>query len=233
MSAESVRVLLLSGHALSRYGLSAALRSQPGIDVIAEADNPAKALTLVSDHDPGVVVLDTVHPGRRAAQITSLLLDRPASLTPAVLIVANKICSCAPAVVRAGAHGLLLKDAEPVELAGAVRGVASGYMIMPASLVRCACPPERQPRNTCDPAKLRTLSEREIEVLRRVVAGSSNAEIARDLHIGEGTVKSHVQHILCKLGVRDRIRTVIYAYDVGFVQGENPIQPAVLQRKAS
>lgn len=214
-------MVLLSGHALSRYGLSAALRSQPGIEVIGEADNPADGAALVSARHPDVVVLDTIHPGRRAAQITGLLLDRPASRTPGILIVANKICACAPAVLRAGARGLLLKDAEPVELAGAVRGVASGYMIMPASLGRCMCPPARQPRYACDPGKLRALSEREIDVLRRVVAGSSNAEIASDLHIGEGTVKSHVQHILSKLGVRDRVRAVIYAYDAGFVQGES------------
>lgn len=214
-------MVLLSGHALSRYGLSAALRSQPGIDVMAEADNSADGAALVSARHPDVVVLDTIHPGRRAAQITGLLLDRPISRTPGILIVANKICACAPTVLRAGARGLLLKDAEPVELAGAVRSVASGYMVMPASLGRCLCPPARQPRYACDPGKLRALSERELDVLRRVVAGSSNAEIATDLHIGEGTVKSHVQHILSKLGVRDRVRAVIYAYDAGFVQGES------------
>jgi DNA-binding NarL/FixJ family response regulator len=242
VTAGDVRVLILSGHALSRYGLSAALHGQSGIDVVAEADNPTAATELASALRPDVVVLDTVHAGRRAAKIIHLLLDRPASAAPAILVLANKLCDCSPAVILAGAHGLLLKDAEPTDLGGAVRSVASGYMIVPSSLARCLCLPERRPSGSCDPAKLRALSERELEVLHRMVAGKSNAEIASDLHIGEGTVKSHVQHILSKLGVRDRVRAVIYAYDAGFVQGENTgithlphssNLPAVLHKEAS
>lgn len=242
VSAEDVQVVLLSGHALSRYGISAALRSQPGIYVIAEADNPTAAVEVVSALRPDVVVLDTVHAGRRAAQIIRLLLDRPASAAPAILVLANKICDCSPAVMLAGAQGLLLKDAEPADLGGAVRSIATGYMIVPSSLARCLCLPERRLSGSCDPSRLRSLSERETEVLHRMVAGKSNAEIASDLHIGEGTVKSHVQHILSKLGVRDRVRAVIYAYDAGFVEGESTLRthltrassvPAVLNKQAS
>ncbi|HET7013892.1 MAG TPA: response regulator transcription factor [Streptosporangiaceae bacterium] len=239
--AGDVRVLIVSGHALTRYGLSVALNDQPGVDVVAEADNPAEAMKLAGELRPDVVVLDTVHAGRRAAQITRLLLNRPAAEAPAILIVANKVCDCSPVVMLAGAQGLLLKDAQPADLAGAIRSVASGYVVVPSGLARCLCLPDRQPPQACDPSRLQALSERELEVLHRMVTGKSNAEIAADLHIGEGTVKSHVQRVLSKLGVKDRVRAVIYAYDAGFVERRGAAQtipvstaiPVMISKRAS
>ncbi|HET9893349.1 MAG TPA: response regulator transcription factor [Streptosporangiaceae bacterium] len=241
MTTEDIRVLIISGHALSRYGLSAALSDQQGVDVIADTDNLTKALELVCALQPDAVLLDTVHAGRRAAQITRMLLNRPAEQAPSILILANKICDCSPAVILAGAQGLLLKDAGPADLAWAVRSVASGYMILPRGLARCLCLPEHSPLQARDQSRLQTLSERELEVLYRMVAGKSNAEIASDLYIGEGTVKSHVQRVLSKLGVKDRVRAVIYAYDAGLVERGgisrmdpgDTATPAVISKQAS
>jgi len=94
VTAEDVRVLIVSGHALNRYGLSVALNSQPGVNVVAEADNPDEAIKLAGELQPDVVVLDTVHAGRRAAKIIRMLLSRPAAEAPAILILAHKICDC-------------------------------------------------------------------------------------------------------------------------------------------
>lgn len=214
-SAAEITVLLFGEHTLSRYGLRAALLSQPGITVIAEAGHPATGLELVARWHPDVVVLDTVHPGRQACRITQALADtRPA---PAVLIVTNEKCPCIPCVLVAGARGVILKHAEPLELAGAVRSVASGYTVAPDGIIRPLYTTKYHLRKSCDPAKLASLSARELEVLHCVVAGDSNAQIARRLHISEGTVKCHIQHMLNKLGLPDRVHAVIYAYETGFV----------------
>lgn len=208
-------VLLFGEHTLSRYGLRAALLSQPGITVIAEADCPATGFELVAYWHPDVVVLDTAHPGRQACRITQALADtRPA---PAVLIVTNENCPCIPCVLVAGARGVILKHVQPLELAGAVRSVASGYTVVPDGIIRPLYTTNYRLARSCDPAKLASLSARELEVLRCVVTGDSNAQIARRLHISEGTVKCHIQHMLNKLGLPDRVHAVIYAYETGFV----------------
>lgn len=213
---REITVLLLSGHTLSRYGLRAALESDPSMRVVAEADCPAAGFEAVANHSPDVAVLETVHPGRRACRITRALLEiRP---TLAVLIVTNQICACTPAVLEAGACGVILKHVQPLELAAALRSAAAGYAVLPRPILPRLHVRQGRPKRSFDPAKLESLSTRELEVLRCLAVGNSNAQIAQHLHIGEGTVKSHIQHILTKLCVPDRVRAVIYAYEAGFVE---------------
>ncbi len=214
MIADGTRILLLSGHELSRYGLRAALESQPDLAVVAEAGTCREAMDLVAVRLPEVVVLDTVHPCRQARRVTRTLVGLRSEL--AVLIVANQLCCCTHRVLTAGARGVILKHVGPLELAGAVRSVASGYVLMPAGMVGQLGKSRCSPASSCNPSKLALLSARELEVLRWMVAGARNVEIAMRLQLSEGTVKSHVQHVLGKLSLPDRVHAVIYAYEAGF-----------------
>lgn len=211
-----MRILLVSDRALSRCGLRMALHTQVDLKVVAEAQNLDEALDSTSLHRPDVVILDTVHPCRQASRAVTSLVKENAEA--AILVVAHQLCRCTHYVFNAGASGLLLNHVGPEELAAAVRTVASGHVVIPASMARqlrtTRC------RSRADSAKLRLLSARELEVLRLIVMGRSNASIAAQLHLSEGTVKSHVQHVLCKLGLPDRVHAVIFAYETGFVGGE-------------
>lgn len=212
---------VVGGHELTRYGLRLALNEQPDFSVVAEAASVAEAVTVVAQTKLDVVLVDTVHPGRRACALLHAL-RRLGTDVPA-LVVANKVCSCSHQIFAAGAKGLVLWDAGPHLLADAIRNVASGYAVVPATLThRLADPrPQREVtsirRPAADAERISRLTPRERDVLRCLVAGASNAEAALQLSLGEGTVKSHVQHLLAKLGVRDRVQAIVYAYETGFV----------------
>jgi DNA-binding NarL/FixJ family response regulator len=223
-----LRIALVGGHQLTRFGLRVTLEVQSDFEVVAEAGTPEEAVVGAERAD--VVVLDTVHPCKQACAITCAL--RRAQPDAAVLIVANRICSCTYRVFSAGASGVVLKDARPEQLAGAIRSVSAGYAVLPSSMAgllhpepaaQRSRPPEVPVATPRAAGKLATLTSRERDVLRCLALGASNAETAQRLHLSEGTVKSHVQHLLCKLGARDRVHAVIYAYESGFaVPGSEP-----------
>jgi len=192
-----------------------ALHEQPDLKVVAEADSSESAVECVGLYHPDVVILDTIHPCRQASRIVRTLMHGRRDLT--VLVVASQLCRCTNYVFNAGASGLLMKHVGPEELAGAVRTVASGHVLMPAAVARQLETQRSRPQARVDKSKLQLLSGRELDVLRLMVMGRSNAAIARQLHLSEGTIKSHVQHVLCKLGLPDRVHAVIFAYETGFV----------------
>jgi len=141
-----------------------------------------------------------------------------------VVVVTDGSCDCAciDRVLAAGASGIVLKDDGPEQLAHALRSVSAGYAVAPVRVAEALCGPScTSPTGDAvaggpDAARIRLLTERERDVLRSLMTGASNAEIARSLHLGVGTVKAHVQHLLAKLEVRNRQQAVIYAYEVGF-----------------
>jgi DNA-binding NarL/FixJ family response regulator len=216
----AVRVLILGGHELNRYGLRMAMERACFIDVVGDAAFGQQAEALVQSTAPDVVLIDTVEPCARTCAMTRQVLTwRPGTR---ILVVATELCDCSHEVLRAGARGLLLKDVGPVALAEAVQALVAGYGFMPAGVQRRVCEAGPGPARPAPDARIERLSGRERDVLACLATGGSNAEIARCLQLGEGTVKSHIQHILTKLCLRDRVQAVIFAYQSRFVQVPDP-----------
>lgn len=217
-------IAVIGGHELTRYGLRLALEAEPDFSVIAEAASVAEAVTVVSRTTLDLVLVDTVHPGKKSCALLHALRRHGAGV-PA-LVVTSKLCACNAQIFAAGARGLVLWDAGPRQLAHAIRNVAAGYAVVPGSLTgRLGEQPRevaRIRRLPADADKLARLTPRERDVLRCLVTGASNAEAAGQLNLGEGTVKSHVQHLLAKLDVRDRVQAIVYAYESGFVAAGRP-----------
>jgi DNA-binding NarL/FixJ family response regulator len=218
-------IALIGGHELTRYGLRLALEAEPDFSVVAEASSVVEAVTIVSRTPLDIVLIDTVHPGKKACALLHALRRHGAGV-PA-LVVTSKLCDCNAQIFAAGARGMVLWDAGPRQLANAIRNIAAGYAVVPGSLTcRLADSRPREPtrirRPPVDTDKLDRLTPRERDVLRCLVTGASNAEAAEQLNLGEGTVKSHVQHLLSKLDVRDRVQAIVYAYESGFVTAGQP-----------
>jgi DNA-binding NarL/FixJ family response regulator len=222
-----VRIVLADDQVLVRAGFRVILESEPGLRVVAEAADGAQAVAAVVAHRPDVVCLDVQMPGvdglEAARRITAL--DDP----PAVLVLTTFDTDDALfAALAAGASGFLLKNASPEKLIEAVRTVARGDALLAPDVTRRVISRATEPRTTPPVAvpspdralaeRVPGLTEREAEVLRLLGRGLSNAEIAAHLFVGEATVKTHVSNVLQKLGVRDRIQAVVWAYEHGVVR---------------
>jgi DNA-binding NarL/FixJ family response regulator len=215
-----LRLVVVGRHRLTRHGLCLTLEAEPDLTVAAEASDADGAVAAVAGRYPDVVVIDALHPcGPERALVRAV--HRVNCALP-VLIVADRLCSCSHRVFAAGVKGVLLKDSGPEQLASAIKNVSVGYAVVPATLTCRLSEPAAVgrspgPRPPDHAAKLARLTARESDVLRCLVTGASNAEAADRLHLSEGTVKAHVQHLLAKLDVRDRVQAIIYAYESGFV----------------
>jgi DNA-binding NarL/FixJ family response regulator len=181
------------------------------------------------------VLLDPVDSRHDAA---AMVAELRASGCPAkVVVVTDESCDCIEQLLSAGANGVVLKDDGPDQLAQALRSVSVGYAVLPACVAATLCRREgccgpqpsdlARPVSDSDRVRIRLLTKRERDVLQGLMAGASNAEIALSLHLGVGTVKAHVQHLLAKLEVRNRQQAVVYGYEVGFgtAPGELPPPP--------
>jgi DNA-binding NarL/FixJ family response regulator len=223
----TIRVLLVDDQPLVRAGLRALLATQPDIEVTGEAGDGAAALAEVARLRPDVVLMDVRMPGTDGIEATARITA--AADGPRVLILTTyDLDEYVFEALAAGASGFLLKDARPEDLVEGVRIVASGEALLAPSVTRKligifardgrpgqgkATAPAPPSAADLGPAALDELTEREQEVLRLVVRGMSNAEIGAALHITDHTVKTHVAHILAKLGLRDRVHAVIFAYE--------------------
>ncbi len=188
--------------------------SQPDLRVVGEAGDGEAAVAAAVRARPDVVVMDVRMPRVDGIEATRriLALDRP----PKVLVLTTyDLDDYAMAAVRAGASGFLLKDAPAEEFLSAVRHVHAGDAVLAASTTRRLLDRLAPPIDPAARRRVATLTERETAVLRVLAGGLSNAEIAAALSVGEGTVKTHVRHILAKLGVRDRVQAVILAHEAG------------------
>jgi len=219
-----IRVLLADDQAVVRAGLRTILESQPDLQVIGEAADGAEALALTAALTPDVVMMDIRMPVLDGIKATRRLTESPAGVRVLVLTTYG-LDEYVYEALRAGAAGFLLKTDPPDRIVDAVRIVDSGDALLGPYTTRrlierfLASPPPHAPR----PAALDTLTERELEVMGQVARGLTNREIAERLYIGEGTVKTHVARILTKLGLRDRVQVVVYAYEHGITQpGDNP-----------
>ncbi len=216
-----IRVVLADDQAMVRSGLRLLLESEPDIEVVGEAGDGAEALEVIRWRQPDVVLMDVQMPGVDGLEAIRRLRDGPAnaSATRVIVLTTFDLDEYVFAALRAGAAGFLLKNAPADDLVAAVRTVAAGDALLAPSVTRtviAAFGHRRAPSETA--RELARLSEREREVLLLVARGRSNAEIAQELVIGEATVKTHLSSLFAKLGLRDRVEAVIFAYESGLVE---------------
>jgi DNA-binding NarL/FixJ family response regulator len=213
-----IRVVIADDQALVRAGFRMILDGTDDMTVVAEAADGLQALTITDRTHPDVVLMDVRMPGIDGIEATRRLrAARPPGQPPHVIILTTfDLDEYVYAGLRAGAAGFLLKDSLDGELLQAVRAVAGGHNVAAPTVTRRLVQHfvATGPRIT-DTTPLTTLTNRERDVLELIAEGLSNQEIASRLTISEGTVKTHVSRILAKLGLRDRIHAVIYAYQSG------------------
>jgi DNA-binding NarL/FixJ family response regulator len=214
----AIRLLVVDDEALVRSGFRLILQSEPGFQVVGEAVDGAAAIEEALRLRPDVVLMDVRMPRMDGVEATRRLTE--ATDVKVLILTTFDLDAYLFDAVRAGASGFLLKDVPPDDLADAIRAVARGdALIEPRMTRRLLDEFARQPAGAGPrgAAGLDTLTQREMEVLRAVARGLSNAEIAEELYISETTVKTHVAHILTKLALRDRIQAVVLAYESGLV----------------
>ena len=212
----SITVVIADDQGMVRAGLRSLLESERDISVLDEAADGEEALTLVRRHRPDVVLMDIRMPNLDGLEATRRLVAEGASARILVLTTFD-LDEYVFAALRVGASGFLLKDAPAEELVAAVRVLATGDAILaPAVTRRVIDAFARVPlANEGLADRLRELSARELEVLRLLARGLSNAEIARELVVSDATAKTHVSNVLAKLRLRDRVHAVIFAYESG------------------
>jgi DNA-binding NarL/FixJ family response regulator len=217
----SVRVLLVDDHDLVRTGFRTILESEPGIEVVGEARDGAEAIEQVAALHPDVVCMDVQMPGMDGLEATRRIIAardaRPGPAVGVLVLTTFDRDDYLFSALDAGASGFLLKNASPEKLVEAVLVVAQGDALLAPDVTRRVIERAavvREPSAARD-ARLDDLTERETEVLRLLARGLSNAEIARELWLGEATVKTHVSKVLLKLSLRDRVHAVVFAYENG------------------
>jgi DNA-binding NarL/FixJ family response regulator len=215
----SIRVLIADDEALVRRGFTMILDAEPDLEVVGEAADGHAAVELATNIEADVVLMDIRMPGMDGIEATRRIV---AADGPKVIVVTTfGVDEHVFAALRAGASGFLLKNTPPEQLAEAVRVVSRGDALIAPEVTRSLIEAfARTPdSSTPAPAQLRnTLTLREIEVLTLLARGVSNAEIADTLFVSEATVKTHVSHILTKLGLRDRTQAVVLAFESGLVE---------------
>ena len=217
----SVRVLIVDDQALVRAGFRMIIDAEEDIEVAGEAADGAAAVTEALRLRPDVVLMDVRMPELDGIEATRRLLADDTVETKVVMLTTFDMDEYVYDALRAGASGFLLKDVPPEQLVDGIRAVASGDALLAPSITKRVIeefvrrPPEaaRTP-----PPEVGELTDRELEVLKQVARGLSNAEIAQELFVSEATVKTHVAHVFRKLGLRDRVQAVVFAYESGLVQ---------------
>jgi DNA-binding NarL/FixJ family response regulator len=216
-----IRVAVVDDEALVRRGLTLLLRLEPELEVVGEAGDGSAAVALVRREHPDVVLMDIRMPGTDGLTATRTLMADPATASTRVLILTTfDLDEYVFAAIRAGASGFLLKDTPPDQLLSAIHVVAGGDALLAPTVTRRLIEEflRRSPKDPHVPAAgLDLLTDREIEVLRAVAHGRSNAEIATELFISYATAKTHVSRLLTKLQVRDRAQLVMLAYENGII----------------
>jgi DNA-binding NarL/FixJ family response regulator len=221
-----IRVLVADDQELVRAGFCVILDATDGITVVGEAANGVEAVAAAAAHQPDVVLMDIRMPGMDGLQATRLITgDRPEGAGPKVVMLTTfDLDDYVYEALRAGASGFLLKDAPRRDLIAAVHAAAAGDALLAPSVTRLLIEAfaRRPPATTPSPSRLASLTARERDTLLLLARGLSNAEIAGDLFVSEATVKTHIGHLLAKLGLRDRVQAVILAYETGMVVPGTP-----------
>jgi DNA-binding NarL/FixJ family response regulator len=218
----AARVVIVDDQAMMRAAFRTILESS-GVEVVGEAASGEDAVALVRRLSPDVVLMDVRMPGGDGLSATRSLADAAPSARVLVLTTFD-LDDYVYGALRAGAAGFLLKNASPEELVAAVRAVAGGDNVLdPRVAGRVMARFARRPHAPAAALAIASLTEREKDVLALLAGGLSNSEVAARLDVSEATAKTHVSHVLTKLGVRDRVQAVIYAYESGFVDDRDGV----------
>ena len=210
----SIRVLVADDQSMVRAGFRMLLGGEEDIEVVAEASNGLEAVEKAGRFNPAVVLMDIRMPELDGLEATRRILAADPAARILVLTTFD-LDDYVYEALRAGASGFVLKDDPPEQLIAAIRIVAGGEALLsPAITKRVITQFSRTPR-PAPPPEVDELTEREMDVLRLVARGLSNAEIGRELYISDTTVKTHVTHILQKLDLRDRVQAVVLAHETG------------------
>ena len=208
-----IRVVLVDDQALFRAGIRMLIDSQPDLEVAAEAGDGHEALSVISATRPDVVLMDIRMPVMDGLTATGELLAQP-DPPKVVMLTTFDLDEAAARAIRQGASGFLLKDADPEFLLAAIRTVHAGSSVIAAAATRDLFAHFAQ-EATPVPASFGELTEREREIFALAARGLSNAEIAAREFLSEATVKTHISRILTKLGLRDRVQLVVFAFEHG------------------
>jgi DNA-binding NarL/FixJ family response regulator len=215
----TIKVLIADDQALVRTGFRKILESEPDLEVVGEAGDGGEAVEAALLLRPDVVLMDIRMPRLDGLEATRRLAGK----TRVLVLTTFDLNEYVYEALRAGASGFLLKDAPAEQLVTAIRVVAAGEALLAPSITRRLIEEfARRPPSNARPAELEALSPRELDVLRLVGRGLSNAEIASELYVGDATVKTHVSRILQKLNLRDRVQAVVLAYESGLLQPGEP-----------
>jgi len=212
----TIRVLVADDQAMVRAGFRMLLGGEEDIEVVAEASNGLEAMEKAARFDPTVVLMDIRMPELDGLEATRRILAENAGARVLILTTFD-LDEYVYEALRAGASGFVLKDDPPEQLIAAIRTIAAGDALLSPSVTRRVIQQFSRIPRSAPPNELDELSGREREVFRLIARGLSNAEIGQELFISETTVKTHVTHILAKLGLRDRVQAVVLAYQTGLV----------------
>ncbi len=215
-----IRVLIADDQSLVRAGFRMILEAEDDVEVVGEASDGAEALDVAAEHSPDVILMDVRMPNVDGLEATRRLLEGKSEGPRVLILTTFDLDEYVWEALHAGASGFLLKDTPPEQLVDAIRVVAAGDALLAPAITRRVIEEfvSRPPASARRPAPgLDELTARELEMLRYVARGLSNAEIAAAAFVSETTVKTHVAHILMKLRLRDRVQAVVYAYEHGIV----------------
>ncbi len=214
----STRVLLADDQSMVRTGFRMILESEPDIEVVGEAASGEQATAAARRLHPDVVLMDIQMPGGDGLEATRRITESPDITSRVVILTTFERDEYVFEALHAGASGFLLKNAPPEQLVEAVRVVAAGDALLAPSVTRRIIEQfSRRPVEADVRERVESLTQREREVLVLLARGRSNSELAADLFVTEGTVKTHVSSLLAKLGLRDRVQAVVMAYESGLV----------------
>jgi DNA-binding NarL/FixJ family response regulator len=223
-----ITVLIVDDQPLQRLGFRMLLESHPDTEVVGEATNGVEAVRRTTELRPDVVLMDIRMPGMDGIEATRRIVAA-SGRSRILMLTTFDLDEYAHAALRAGASGFLLKDARPEELLAGIRAVAEGDAVIAPALTRRLLDTfaqhltaGRTERDNRTDARLDTLTDREREILVAIGNGWTNGEIAERLVLSESTVKTHVGRVLAKLGARDRVQAVIFAYDLGLTHPNAP-----------
>ena len=229
---DVIHVLIADDQALVRTGFRLILGGEANLEVVGEASNGVEAVALTRRLHPDVVLMDVRMPEMDGIEATRRIMsDRQCASTRVLMLTTFDLDEFVFGALQAGASGFLLKDLAASQVVNAVRAVSSGDALLAPSITRRLIAEFAQPPSRT--AGLDALTPRELEVLKLIARGLSNAEIAELLFVGESTVKTHVARLLMKLGVRDRVQLVVLAYESGVVARQRGAKDeSALRRRA-
>jgi DNA-binding NarL/FixJ family response regulator len=218
----SIRVLVADDQSMVRAGFRMLLSGEPDIEVVAEASNGLEAVAMAERLHPTVVLMDVRMPVVDGLEATRRILASGKE-TRVLILTTFDLDEYVYEALRAGASGFVLKDDPPEQLLAAIRIVAGGEALLSPAITKRVIERFTRIAHPPPPKELDELTEREVDVLRLIVRGLSNAEIGQELYISDATVKTHITHILQKLGLRDRVQAVVLAHETGLFSDDTAI----------